>query len=438
MQFIKNNVELVKSNQQKRFANPNIIDEIMDLYNELNCIVFKYEQYKKTIKLMSTHYKQIEKNTNSNNISEDNILEIINDLSKIDLNNLNMNEYNLLRKRLDDKFKDYEQNIKNMTKKRDILIQSVGNILHKLTPIDNDEKNNPIIYIKNPNLENKKYNHIDLGKKLNIIDTENGTNIAGNRGYFFVGLGVKLNMALISYAMDFLNYKSYKSISTPHFVTDKLMSQITQLNDYQDTLYKLENEDKYLIATSEQPLTALFHNKIINTKELPIKYAGYSSCYRKETGAHGKQTRGIFRVHQFEKIEQFCVTSVENSWLQFDEMINISKEFYDQLGINYRVINIVSGALNNAASMKYDLEAWYPGSQFYGELVSCTNCLDYFSKRLNTKTNTGQTVHMLNCTLSANTRTICCILETYQTEKGVIIPDVLQKYMGVDFIPFVC
>lgn len=153
-----------------------------------------------------------------------------------------------------------------------------------------------------------------------------------------------------------------------------------------------------------------------------------------------KHTRGIYRVHQFSKVEQFCVTDASNSQKKFNDMINTSKEFYDSLGISYRIINIVSGALNNAASIKYDLEAWFPGSKSYCELVSCSNCLDYFSKRLGTKC-AGEYVHMLNCTLCANTRTLCCLVETHQTESGFKVPDVLKPYLtqlkdNIDVIPF--
>jgi len=277
-------------------------------------------------------------------------------------------------------------------------------------------------------------NHIDLLQKLDLVDTVTGTNISGNRGYFLKNFGVKLNMALISYAMNFLEQKKYQFMITPHIVNNEVMQNVAQLSEYTETLYKLENYDKYLIATSEQPLTAYYQNKVLN--ELPVKFCGVSNCFRKETGSHGKNTNGIFRVHEFQKLEQFCITDKDSSWGMFNEMIDVCKEFYDSLGISYKVINIVSGALNNAASMKYDLEAFFPGSNEYFELVSCTNTIDYFSDRLNIKDNKKNSVHMLNCTLFANTRTICCLAETWQTETGMIIPDVLKKYMNIDEIKF--
>ena len=168
-----------------------------------------------------------------------------------------------------------------------------------------------------------------------------------------------------------------------------MMSNVAQLSEYDETLYKIDSGDSqdplYLIATSEQPITALHQNKYLSDKDLPIKYAGQSTCFRKETGAHGKDTLGIFRVHQFEKIEQFCITAPDKSREMMEEMINICKEFYNSLGISYRVVSIVSGALNNAAAIKYDLEAYFPGSSSYRELVSCSNCTDYQSKKVNLK-----------------------------------------------------
>jgi len=203
--------------------------------------------------------------------------------------------------------------------------------------------------------------------------------------------------------------------------------------------------EKYLIATSEQPISAFHQGEWLEPKQLPLRYGGISTCFRKEAGAHGKDTWGIFRVHQFEKIEQFCITTPENSWEMHEEMLKIAEEFYQSLGIPYRVVSIVSGALNNAAAKKYDLEGWFPGFNEFRELVSCSNCTDYQSRSLGIRCGSKKQnekekkfVHMLNSTLCATTRTICAILENYQTENGVNVPEVLQSYMGgATFLPFV-
>jgi seryl-tRNA synthetase len=200
----------------------------------------------------------------------------------------------------------------------------------------------------------------------------------------------------------------------------------------------------YLIATSEQPISTMYRDEWFEKQDLPVKYVGNSPCFRKEAGAAGKDTWGIFRVHQFEKVEQFVICAPEDSWAMHEEMIKLSEEFYQTLKLPYRVINIVSGALNDAAAKKYDLEAWFPGYGTYRELVSCSNCTDYQSRSVSIRLRTDKSkeeakkyVHMLNGTLTATERTICCILENYQTETGVVVPEVLRPYVGVDFIPYV-
>merc|ERR1712025_1273939 len=204
--------------------------------------------------------------------------------------------------------------------------------------------------------------------------------------------------------------------------------------------------EKYLIATSEQPIAAFHRDEWISEKQLPIKYAGYSTCFRQEVGSHGRDTREIFRVHQFEKVEQFVITNPEKSWEMFDEMIEVAEDFYKELNIPYHIVCIVSGALNHAASKKLDLEAWFPSSGTFRELVSCSNCLDYQARRLGIRF--GQTkkmmekaefVHMLNSTWGATTRVICAILENNQADEGIAIPAVLQPFMPTqyrEFIPF--
>ncbi|PSS10618.1 hypothetical protein M430DRAFT_69088 [Amorphotheca resinae ATCC 22711] len=222
-----------------------------------------------------------------------------------------------------------------------------------------------------------------------------------------------------------------------------------QLEQFDEELYKVVDgdaqNDKYLIATSEQPISAFHADEWLVTKDLPIRYAGFSSCYRREAGSHGRDAWGIFRVHQFEKIEQFVLAEPEKSWDEFDRMISISEEFYKSLGVPYRVVAIVSGALNNAASKKYDLEAWFPFQGEYKELVSCSNCTDYQSRALEIRYGAKlQTeirkkyVHALNSTLCATERALCCLLENFQTEDGFNVPEPLRKYLpgAPEFIPF--
>jgi len=227
----------------------------------------------------------------------------------------------------------------------------------------------------------------------------------------------------------------------PFFMNKDQMAKTAQLDQFDEELYKVigSDDEKYLIATSEQPISAFHSDEWFESPEtqLPIKYAGYSTCFRKEAGSAGRDMWGIFRVHQFEKVEQFVITAPEKSWEMFDKMIETSEEFYQSLGLRYRVVGIVSGALNLAASQKYDLEAWFPFQKAYKELVSCSNCTDYQARRLEVRCglkSKDQTrkvyVHMLNGTLCATERALCCLVENYQTAEGVVIPEVLRPYMG--------
>jgi seryl-tRNA synthetase len=239
--------------------------------------------------------------------------------------------------------------------------------------------------------------------------------------------------------------REYTPLQPPFFMKSSIMAETCQLSDFEESLYKIvgqgQEEAMYLVATSEQPISALYRNEWLAPEELPKRFAGTSSCFRKEAGAHGKDVWGIFRVHQFEKVEQFCITTPEKSWEMHEEMIKIAEQFYQGLELPYRVVNIVSGALNDAAAKKFDLEAWFPGYGTYRELVSSSNCTDFQSRGLDVRLQHGgkdkQYVHMLNATLCATERTMCCILENNQTEEGLKIPKVLQPFMGgKEFIPY--
>eukprot|EP00924_Labyrinthula_sp_SR-Ha-C_P009984 snap_masked-scaffold_21-processed-gene-5.78-mRNA-1 protein AED:0.01 eAED:0.01 QI:0/-1/0/1/-1/1/1/0/445 len=332
-------------------------------------------------------------------------------------------------------------------------IHKIGNIIHESVPVSNDEENNLVVGTFTPEEsslgvdKSEAKNHHNLLYMIGGYEPERGVKTAGHRGYFLTGVAVTLSQALANYAMNFLQSKTYTKVIPPFFMTKESMSKVAELDDYDDQLYHLTtasaakkedtDQDKYLIATSEQPLCMYHVGEIINQKLLPIKYAGFSTNFRKEAGKHGKDTWGIFRVHQFDKVEQFCITEPEKSWEMHEEMRKVSEEFLQSLGLGYRVVNIVSGELNNAASKKYDIEAYFPGYDDFKELVSCSNCLDYQSRGLGIRFAKGKYVHMLNATLCAVTRTICCILENYQTAEGVKVPKVLQELMGTDFMPFI-
>ena len=356
--------------------------------------------------------------------------------------------------------KEAEEAEKVLAEARDAALVPIGNIVHDTVPISDDEANNAIVRefgeLRKPReieggKKEKLYNHVDLVALLDIAILDKGTEVAGSRGYYLKNEGVLLNQALINFAMAFGVRRGYSPMHTPFFMQKSIMAQCAQLSQFDEELYKVtgEGEEKYLIATAEQTLCALHRGEWFEKNQLPFKYIGYSTCFRKEAGSHGRDTLGIFRVHQFEKVEQFCVTAPydDESWKALDEMLNNAEDYYQALGVPYRVVNIVSGELNNAAAKKYDLEAWFPASSTFRELVSCSNCTDYQSRRLDIRLRSStkgpgaeskkEYVHMLNSTLTATERTLCCILENYQEEGGVRVPEVLRPFMmDLEFIPF--
>jgi seryl-tRNA synthetase len=240
--------------------------------------------------------------------------------------------------------------------------------------------------------------------------------------------------------MDFLSQKNYTLVQPPYLINRDSMEGAIIAEDFENVIYKVENEDLYLIGTSEHAVAAMHSDEILDGADLPLRYAGVSPCFRKEAGAHGKDQKGIFRVHQFEKIEQFVFSRPEDSWKEHEQMLSIAEEFYQNLGIPYKVMLLSSGDMGKISAKTYDIEAWMGGQSAYREIVSCSNCLDFQARRLKIrfrdKTNEQtQYLHTLNSTLVATTRTMVSIIENFQTKDGhITIPQVLQKYIGKNSI----
>ena len=315
----------------------------------------------------------------------------------------------------------------------------VGNILHDSVPIGETEEDNEIVITvgKLPKFDFKPLSHVNLITKIDGADTKKASEIAGSRFYFLKGDLVSLNLALLKFALDKLINKNYIPMWPPFFIKYEVIKAAAELADFEEQLYKIQDEDLFMIATAEQTLAAYHYDEIIDPERLPLKYAGVSSCFRREAGSHGKDTLGIFRVHQFEKVEQFIFCKPEHSWKLYEELIENVKEIFQDLKIPYRIVNIASGELNDNAAKKYDLEAWFPASETYRELVSCSNCTDYQARKLKIRMGkvgsqqAKEILHTLNSTAIATARTICCILENFQNkDHSVSIPEVLQKDMN--------
>ncbi|HSF51712.1 MAG TPA: serine--tRNA ligase [Nitrososphaeraceae archaeon] len=336
-----------------------------------------------------------------------------------------------------DRIKLLEEEIATVDSKFKSYIRLLPNFFHESVPIGNSESDN--IVVREYGTINKfSYNikdHIDIGIELDLIDIERAAKISGARFYFLKNELVRLNQALISFALDFLHDKGYTLLQPPYMIRKNSMEGAVILGDFKDVIYKIEDEDLFMIGTSEHAMVSMHMNEILEGSKLPIRYAAISPCFRKEAGAHGKDMKGIFRVHHFEKVEQFVFSRPENSWEEHERMLRITEEFYKKLEIPYRVMLLCSSDLGKISAKTYDIEAWMPAQEKYREIVSCSNCTDYQARslgiRFRDKTNEEtKLVHTLNGTLVATQRTLVSLLENYQNSNGITIPDILQNYMG--------
>jgi seryl-tRNA synthetase len=321
-------------------------------------------------------------------------------------------------------------------KRYDELIYTIPNLLHESVPSGNSEDDNIIVRTHDHQMKSRGgKDHVDLANLLGLIDLERAAKIAGARFYFLKKEIVKLNQALINYALDFLEGYGYQLIQPPYMLKNDAIKGSIIMDDFQDVIYKIENEDLYMIGTSEHAMASMHMDEILNSIKLPLRYASISPCFRKEAGAHGKDMKGIFRVHQFEKVEQFVISDSENSFDEHERMLSISERFYQNLEIPFRVVLLCSADTGKVSSKTYDIEAWMPGQKKYREIGSCSNCIDFQSRRLRIRhrekvNEETRLVHTLNSTLVATERTMVAILENYQTSsETVVIPTVLRKYM---------
>jgi seryl-tRNA synthetase len=375
-----------------------------------------------------------------------------------------------------EKIKDLEDKNKSNEETYKKLLTSIPNFFSDSIPIGNDEKDNKIIRffngkkfsnaseiyspIENDQSKSKINNimesqstndinkpdhyqqqkkiksHIEIANELDLVDFERAGKIAGARFYFLKNDLVKLGLALTNFAIDYLMEKEYTVVQPPYMIKKEAMEGAIILNDFEETIYKIEREDLYMIGTSEHALASMHMNEIMEGKKLPLRYAGISPCFRKEAGAHGKDMKGIFRVHQFEKVEQFVFVNPDKSCEEHEKMLEITEKFYEILEIPFRTIVLCSGDLGKVSAKTYDIEAWFPAQNAFREICSCSNCTDYQSRSLkiryrNNPNEETKLVHTLNSTLVAVQRTLVAIMENYQTESGTIrVPTVLQKYMN--------
>ena len=417
IKLIRDNSDLVKANLAKR-GNPEAV-QMLD-----NLIVFDKDWRLNLTKLNDLRHDRKQITIEIAKLKKAN-QEATNEVSKAQL--------------VDQKITLMEKQVVEQEQKiRDCLMR-LPNLLDESVPLGKDSNDN--VELKTwgsvPQFKFPIKNHIDLALELDLIDMERAGKVSGSRFFYLKNEVAMLDMALMSFAIEELSKKGYIPIIPPYLMKREAYEGVTALADFADVLYKEENEDLYLIATSEHPMAAMFMNETLKEQDMPIKLAGISTCFRKEAGAHGKDTRGIFRTHQFNKIEQFIFCKPEDSPKLHEELLQNAEDLLQKIGLPYHVVNVCTGDIGTVAAKKYDIEAWMPAQNGYREVVSCSNCTDYQARRLGIKYREKEgaapkgTVHTLNSTAIATGRTIVAILENNQNEDGTInIPEAIRKYMG--------
>jgi len=411
MKVFRESPEKVFEDLKKRNLPKDIASDVIELDKEWRRLIEKGNKLR------------AKRNTISKNIGElkkkgQDFSEVLKDMAKLK-EDLNQNE----------------KNTEEALKLRDSKRMVVPNLLEKNVPIGKDENGNLEISIYGTKRKEKELlSHQDILKKINGSDLKRAAKITGRRFYFLTGDLARLELALINFAVDLLCEKGYSLTTPPFLMNREAYEGVVDLNDFEDVMYKIDNHDLYLIATSEHPLTARFKNEIIELKEEPLKFAGISTNFRREVGAHGISDRGIWRVHQFSKVEQVVICRPEDSKKMHEEILNNAKDIFEKLEIPFRVIDVCTGDIGTVAARKFDIEAWMPSTNKWKEVVSASNCKSYQSVRLNMRYRTKEGTdfpHTLNSTAVATTRALAAILENNQTKNGdVIIPKALRKWMG--------
>ena len=342
-----------------------------------------------------------------------------------------LNEMSKIKKKLGDN----ESETKEILSLREETRMRVPNILDSQVPQGKNEQDNQELSLHGTKKKLKTSRpHQEIMELVGGADLKRAANIAGRRFYFLTGDLARLEMALINYAIDGLCERGYSLTIPPFMMNKEAYEGVVDLNDFEEVMYKIEDHDLYLIATSEHPLISRFKNEIIEIKDEPLRYAGISTNFRREVGAHGMSDRGIWRVHQFAKVEQVIICKPNDSEKLHDELIGNAIHIFEGLEIPFRVVDICTGDIGTVAARKFDLEAWMPSSQQWKEIVSASNCRSYQSVRLNMRYRTPEGTdfpHTLNATAIATTRALASILENHQQDDGsVVIPKVLRKWMG--------
>lgn len=412
--LMRDNPKIVKESQKKRGIEEKAVDNFLKLDSDWRDIKQEVDNLRARRNKLSEEINQAKKQGKS---IEHLVKEAREIPGKLELKEKLMNE---------------------LKEKRDSLLKNIPNIVDKSVPVGSADKNKVIKkYGKIKKEKFKILNHSDLLESLDLLDTKKASEVSGARFYYLKGDLVKLNLAIINFAVDFLRKKGFQLIQPPYMLRKEVLEGALLFSAFEEMIYKIENEDLYMIGTAEHALNAYHINEVINV-EKPVLFAGVSPCFRKEAGSHGKDTKGIFRAHQFEKVEQFVFCKPQESWKEFDFILKNTTDLFKQLGIPFRVVVLSSQEMSKVATKTIDLEGWFPSQNAYRELGSCSNCLDYQARRSNIRYQDKSElrfIHTLNNTAIATERMIACIVENNQQKDGSIkIPKCLQRYTGFKII----
>jgi len=419
IQFIRDNFELVEKNLEKR-RNP----EYLKMLKDVKKFDDSWRKCKAEVDQLRSRRNKVSQEINAAKKAGKKADKFIKEAKEIP---------GLVEKQ--------EKKMDTLHNKMTALLMRIPNLLDDSVPYGASDEDNKEVeqFGKKPKFTFKPVSHVDLLEKYDLADLERAAKISGSRWYFLKNELVILDHALQRYAIDFMVKRGFTPVVPPFLVDRRAVETATSLDDFEEAIYSVKEDDLYLVATSEHPLAAMWRDEVIDEKCLPIKMVGFSTNFRKEAGSHGKDTKGIFRVHQFNKIEQFVVCRPEDSWAWHEALFKNAKELIESLGIHCRVVVNCTGDLGIVAAKKYDIEGWFPCQDAYKELVSCINCTSYQAVRGNIRFQDGNDrkwVHTLNSTCFATSRIMVAILENFQKKGGTVeIPKVLQSYCGFKTIP---
>jgi len=416
IRFIRENIDLIRENLKRRKD-----DEKLKEFDQLLKLDEKVRALKRDIQNLRTQRNKLSREIGELKKSGEDDSKLVKEVNKV----------NAKIKAVETKTDELEQQLKRIQ-------MSIPNILHESVPYGAGEEDNEIVkeWGGKPEFDFEYHSHVDLLETLDVGDIPRAARLAGSRFYYLKNELVMLDIAMQQMALEMLIKRGYSPIYPPFMMRREPYEGVVDLADFEDVMYKIEGEDLYLIATSEHPMAGMYMGEIFEPTDLPLKLAGVSACFRKEAGSHGKDTKGIFRVHQFNKVEQFVFSLPEDSWTIHEDLMKNEEDYVQALKLPYRVVNVCTGDMGSVAAKRLDLEFWFPGQQKYREGGSCSNCTAYQATRLNIKyrLKKGGTekafLHTLNSTMMANPRTMVAIIENYQREDGSVeIPKALHKYL---------